>query len=99
MGPRCFCTSLIEILKTILYRMINMKYRLGLLLIIFISASLFARTRPNIIFIITDDQSWDSIGFTGGDVYTPRLDKMAQEGIFLSDFNVTTTVCSPSRYS
>lgn len=55
--------------------------------------------RPNIILIITDDQSWDSIGFMGGDVFTPRLDEMAREGMFLSDFNVTTTVCSPSRYS
>lgn len=55
--------------------------------------------RPNIIFIISDDQSWDSIGFMGGKVHTPRIDKMTKDGMYLSDFNVTTTVCSPSRYS
>ncbi|MEO0510902.1 MAG: sulfatase-like hydrolase/transferase [Verrucomicrobiota bacterium] len=55
--------------------------------------------KPNIVFIITDDQSWDSLGFMGGKVHTPRIDKMAAEGLFLSDFNVTSTVCSPSRYS
>ncbi|MEM9296767.1 MAG: sulfatase-like hydrolase/transferase [Bacteroidota bacterium] len=57
------------------------------------------KTQPNIIFIITDDQSWDSLGFMGGKVYTPRIDRMAKEGMYLTDFNVTSTVCSPSRYT
>jgi arylsulfatase A-like enzyme len=58
-----------------------------------------AGERPNVILIITDDQSWDTLGFMGGNVHTPRLDKMAGEGLWLTDFNVTSTVCSPSRYS
>ena len=58
-----------------------------------------AARKPNIVFIITDDQSWDTIGFMGGKVYTPRLDKMRADGIYLSNFNVTSTVCSPTRYS
>ncbi len=57
------------------------------------------KSRPNIVFIITDDQSWDTLGFMGGKVHTPRIDRMAKEGLYLSDFNVTSTVCSPSRYS
>jgi len=56
-------------------------------------------SRPNVVFIITDDQSWDSLGFMGGKVHTPRLDRMAEQGLWLTDFNVTSTVCSPSRYS
>ncbi|MEO0454601.1 MAG: sulfatase-like hydrolase/transferase [Verrucomicrobiota bacterium] len=55
--------------------------------------------KPNIVFIITDDQSWDSLSFMGGDVHTPRIDRMVDEGMLFSDFNVTSTVCSPSRYS
>lgn len=55
--------------------------------------------RPNVILIITDDQSWDSLGFMGGKVHTPRIDQMAAQGLLLTDFNVTSTVCSPSRYS
>jgi len=55
--------------------------------------------KPNIVFIITDDQSWDSLGFMGGRVHTPRIDQLAREGIVFTDFNVTSTVCSPSRYS
>ena len=58
-----------------------------------------APAKPNVVFIITDDQSWDTLAFMGGQVYTPRLDQMRNDGIYLSDFNVTSTVCSPSRYA
>ncbi|MCP4379619.1 MAG: sulfatase-like hydrolase/transferase [bacterium] len=58
-----------------------------------------AAAKPNVILIITDDQSWDSLGFMGGKVHTPRLDQMAKDGMWMTDFNVTSTVCSPSRYS
>jgi arylsulfatase A-like enzyme len=61
--------------------------------------AILASASPNIVLFITDDQSWDSIGFMGGKVHTPRLDHLAQEGMLLTDFNVTSTVCSPSRYS
>jgi len=64
-----------------------------------LTCSSLAATRPNIILIITDDQSWDSLGFMGGEVHTPRLDQMARDGMYFTDFNVTSTVCSPSRYS
>jgi arylsulfatase A-like enzyme len=64
-----------------------------------VSLSGLAAEKPNVVFIITDDQSWDSLGFMGGQVHTPRLDRMAQDGLWLTDFNVTSTVCSPSRYS
>jgi arylsulfatase A-like enzyme len=66
---------------------------------IFEGALLMASAKPNVIFIITDDQSWDSLGFMGGNVHTPRIDRMVTEGLYLTDFNVTSTVCSPSRYS
>lgn len=55
--------------------------------------------KPNVVFIITDDQSWDTFGFMGGKAHTPRLDQMVKDGLFFSDFNVTSTVCSPTRYS
>ena len=58
-----------------------------------------AGNKPNIVFFITDDQSWDSLGFMGGKVHTPRLNQLAGDGLLLTDFNVTSTVCSPSRYS
>ena len=55
--------------------------------------------RPNVILFLTDDQSWDSLGYMGGEVHTPTIDALAREGMIFSNFNVTSTVCSPSRYS
>ncbi len=55
--------------------------------------------RPNIVVIMSDDQDWRHMGFMGGDVHTPNLDRMVDDGLWLTDYNVTSTVCSPSRYS
>ncbi|TWT83646.1 Choline-sulfatase [Planctomycetes bacterium CA13] len=76
-----------------------MKTSIALALWLSITGSCWAIDKPNVVLIITDDQSWDSIGFLGGKVHTPRIDQMARDGMYLSDFNVTSTVCSPSRYS
>ena len=72
---------------------------LAVLCFVVLTSDAFAATKPNVVLIITDDQSWDSLGFMGGKVHTPRLDQMARDGMYLTDFNVTSTVCSPSRYS
>jgi len=58
-----------------------------------------SKRKPNVVFIITDDQSWDSLGYMGGDVHTPGIDRMGREGIVFNNANVTSTVCSPSRYA
>jgi arylsulfatase A-like enzyme len=55
--------------------------------------------KPNIVVFFTDDQSWDSVGFAGGDVFTPMKDSLSSEGITFTNAHVPTTVCSPSRYS
>lgn len=56
--------------------------------------------RPNIVFIITDDQRWASLGVTGHPfAQTPNIDRLAQEGALFSNFFVTTPLCSPSRAS
>lgn len=55
--------------------------------------------RPNIILILTDDQDKPSIGAYGGEVWTPNLDRMAEEGMLFHNAFVTSTVCTPSRYA
>lgn len=59
-----------------------------------------AQSRPNIIFICTDDQAEWTVGVSGNaEAVTPNLDRLAAEGAYLSNTFVTTPVCSPSRSS
>jgi len=53
----------------------------------------------NVIFILTDDQRYDELGFMNPVLETPHMDKMAAEGVHFSNAFVTTSLCSPSRAS
>ena len=54
---------------------------------------------PNILFILTDDQGWPTLGCYGGEhVKTPNLDKLAAEGMRFTDAYVTPQ-CTPTRAS
>jgi len=56
--------------------------------------------RPNIIFILTDDQRFDSIGYAGNDIiHTPEMDQLARDGVYFENALVTTPICSASRAS
>jgi arylsulfatase A-like enzyme len=54
------------------------------------------RTRPNILLIVADDLGYSDIGSFGGEIATPALDLLAEEGLQLTNFHVLPT-CSPSR--
>ena len=57
-----------------------------------------ATGKPNVIFILTDDQGWGDARFAGHPyVKTPNLDKFASQSTWLRQFYVSSTVCSPSR--
>lgn len=58
-----------------------------------------ARRRPNVVVIYTDDQLFDTLGYLGGKVLTPRIDEMAKKGLIFDNHHCACTVCSPSRYS
>lgn len=56
--------------------------------------------RPNIIFILTDDQRWDAIGYAGNPlVTTPEMDALASAGVYFKNAFVTTPICAASRAS
>lgn len=58
------------------------------------------RKRPNFIFFITDDISWNDLGCYGNDkISTPNLDKMAAEGVVFNNAYLSISSCSPSRCS
>lgn len=63
------------------------------------SAQQAAPKRPNIIFILTDDQRYDAIGFLDPTLQTPNMDRLAKQGVHFPNAFVTTALCSPSRAS
>ncbi|MHC4680992.1 MAG: arylsulfatase B [Planctomycetota bacterium] len=54
--------------------------------------------RPNIVFILADDLGWKDVGYHGGSIKTPNIDKLAAGGTRLEQFYVQP-VCSPTRSS
>jgi uncharacterized sulfatase len=55
-------------------------------------------SRPNLIAIVTDDQAQWAMGAYGNrEVHTPHMDRIAREGMLLTNAFVVTPVCSPSR--
>ncbi len=88
--------------------MMNFKYFLFALLILFLSVKFdvagqgknLTKTRPNIIFILTDDQRSDALGYAGNKIMqTPEMDKLAQSGVYFRNAFVTTPICAASRAS
>lgn len=56
--------------------------------------------KPNIIFLLTDDQRWDALGAMGNTIIkTPHLDKIASNGVLFKNAYVTTSICCVSRAS
>lgn len=68
-----------------------------LLLLLFSVSTLVAARKPNIIFIVTDDQGYGEIAAHGNPVIkTPHLDALHTDSVRFTDFHVDPT-CSPTR--
>ena len=58
--------------------------------------------RPNILIIVADDLGYGDLSvvpFTGYGIKTPELEKMASDGVVMTNFHVAAPVCTPSRAS
>lgn len=59
---------------------------------------LSAAERPNVVLIYVDDQGFYDLGCYGAtEVETPRIDRLAAEGIRFTDYYAPAPICSPSR--
>ena len=63
-----------------------------------LSNSARAEARPNILFLLTDDQRWDCVAATGNPlIQTPNLDRIAKGGTRFANAFAVLAICSPSR--
>ena len=53
---------------------------------------------PNIVVIFSDDQGVNDVGCYGSEIATPRLDRLANEGVRFTQFYAASSICTPSRY-
>lgn len=76
--------------------------RTPLLILLFLCSSLAARAdeRPNIVFLLADDQCTYSMGCYGTPgAKTPNLDQLARDGMIFDNHYDTTAICMASRAS
>lgn len=55
-----------------------------------------ADPRPNILLVVLDDMGMSDWGAFGSEIRTPHIDRLAEEGVRLTNFYVSPT-CSPTR--
>jgi arylsulfatase A len=61
-------------------------------------AAASARRAPNIVLILADDLGWGDLGSYGSPlIATPNLDRLARQGVRMTDFYASANVCTPSR--
>lgn len=73
-------------------------YIIALFVIIGFNGSTFAQDRPNVLFAISDDQSFVHTGFEGSSfVKTPAFDRVAGEGVYFANCYAGSPGCAPSR--
>src|SRR5437867_310797 len=54
--------------------------------------------KPNVVLIVTDDVGYGDIGSYGApDIKTPNIDRLAKEGVKLTDFYANGATCTPTR--
>ena len=54
--------------------------------------------RPNLVFLLADDQRWDTLGCMGNRIIqTPNIDRLARGGVVFDNNFVTTAICMTSR--
>jgi arylsulfatase A-like enzyme len=57
-----------------------------------------ANTKPNVLILVSDDQGWGDVGYHGGEMATPNIDKLVEDGLEMNRF-YAYPICTPTRTS
>jgi len=72
----------------------------GLFLSLLFSLNSNAQKKPNLLFIMTDQQRFDALSIAGNQVLkTPNLDRLAKQGVWFPNAYTQCAVCAPARAS
>lgn len=66
------------------------------ILLTLLSFAFYGNERPNIVLIIIDDLGFTDLGAYGGEIDTPNIDQLADNGLIFSNYH-TSPECAPSR--
>ncbi|MPZ21626.1 MAG: sulfatase-like hydrolase/transferase, partial [Luteitalea sp.] len=70
----------------------------ALVFLVVTATAAFAQRSPNVVILFADDLGYGDLSSYGHPtIHTPRLDRMAVEGLRFTDFYVGASVCTPSR--
>ena len=67
------------------------------LLLFFFVPIAWLSAKPNFVIFLADDLGYGDVGYQGGEVPTPHIDSIAEDGVTLTDGYVSCPVCAPSR--
>lgn len=81
-----------------LHKLLYKKTVVLIICICLINSILSAQQKPNIIFILADDMGFSDLGCYGGEIKTPHLDRLADQGIKMRTF-YNNARCCPTRAS
>ena len=89
--------SLLQIPLRSLSHMRRLTLSVLILVALSVASSVSAADSPNIVLILSDDQSWTDYSFMGhSDIQTPHLDALAKESVVFPRGYVPTALCRPS---
>jgi len=80
---------------------VSIKFAIGLSACLPALASVHAADRPNIVYIMADDQGFGDVSALNPEskIPTPHIDRIAKEGMIFEDGHTSSSVCTPTRYS
>lgn len=85
-------------MKTTLEKLIMIRHALPLLFVALLASNSYAEKLPNIVYIMSDELAYYEVGYMGNPhIKTPRMDRMAKEGLMFTNALAGAPVCGPLR--